>query len=341
MATRVQRVSSPSAAPPIQPSGGIITQIARLIVQPKIFFEYMPASHQWLLIAILVLAVTGFTATTQIQSSTANANGGTNSTTQPSGFSLNTLNQTSTNGTAQTNDASGTNRAQTQQFPNFASTTNTASNSFMNALLAASGVIVLWAGEACFLSLVCMLRGYAPKFGKAIQIAVWSSLPLAVMLALRYAYYANGGSGGALGLSLLLDNWSGYAALPDYARRVLAVFMSNLTLFWLWSIVLLYLGGRYALGGSTSMVLLIVALWIVASTLIPALFSQPNTRSAPRFTNTGQTQTQNTTRSNGTATQTAPQGAEGDFGGFGGFGGTIPGGGGGFTGGTGRGRGNG
>jgi hypothetical protein len=65
------------------------------------------------------------------------------------------------------------------------------------------------------------------------------------------------------------------AELPDYlawpllAREALLAFASQLTIFWLWSMALLYQAARHSLGGARWMALLVVALWMVSSTLVP------------------------------------------------------------------------
>lgn len=184
----------------------------------------------------------------------------------------------------------------------------------MTALLAASSAVVMWAGESIVLALVTMLRGYKPQLGKNLQIAVWASLPLALMLVLRMIHFSTGGTGGTLGLSLLLSQWSGYSALPELAQNVLAVLMSNLTLFWLWSLLLLYFGARYALGGKRWAVAIVIALWIIAASVVPALTSEPQT-SISAMQSTGTTQTQSaTTQSSSGATGTTTTQQQQNFG---------------------------
>jgi hypothetical protein len=103
---------------------------------------------------------------------------------------------------------------------------------------------------------------------------------LALMLVFQQIYYGMGGDAGRPGLSLLLDKWAGYATLPAFSQSVLMTLASNFTLFWLWSLVLLYLGGRYVLNGRRSAVMLIVVVWVVISIVLPALTS-PGTVEQP------------------------------------------------------------
>jgi hypothetical protein len=100
------------------------------------------------------------------------------------------------------------------------------------------------------------------------------------MLLIQQIYFAAGGEPGQVGLSLLLERWEGFATLPAFSRAVLMTFFTNLTLFWLWSLLLLYLGGRYVLNGKRAAVMLVVVAWVIISTFVPALTS-PNIGDVP------------------------------------------------------------
>jgi len=284
---------------PRESSGGILTQLMRLFIQPVAFFRAMPLGRQWLFVALVVLVIAGYTATTQVQSTASSS--GSSTTTQSTSFDLSLLDATSTE-----TDTTATQQTQTS------TTSDSTDTQLMNALLAASGVLVMWSGQALVLSLVSMLRGYPPQITKSFQIAVWASLPLALMLVLRYVHYSAGGTGGSLGLSMLLDSWTGYSTMSEYGQRIVAVFMSNLTLFWLWNVALLYLGARYALSGSRFAVLLVVVMWIVVSTLIPAFISEPETQAAPLQTTSSIATQSSDTQSSSSTTQTE-QGFPSDF----------------------------
>jgi hypothetical protein len=318
MATQVHTMSAPLATRNGS-SGSILTQVLKLFIQPKAFFRALPMNRQWLLAALLVLAIAGFTGTTQIQS-TGSSSANSSGTSSTSSFSLSTLQESATSAQTSTTTAAAAQQTTT-------SATTDSNTALMNALVAAAGIMAMWGGQAVLLSLVTMLRGYAPNIGKSLQIAVWASLPLALMLALRYAHFAAGGTGGSLGLSLLLTQWSTYPALPQFLRQVLAAFMSNVTLFALWNLGLLYVGARYALDGKRWSVALIVAMWIVAATVVPVFVGEPQTRIAvlPSTTST-QTQ-QTTTQSTSTTTSQQPQNtfpSGGQFPSDGGFPGGAP-----------------
>ncbi|MCA9891994.1 MAG: hypothetical protein KC615_03375 [Anaerolineae bacterium] len=231
---------------------------------------------------------TGDTSTSSSEDTSSSTATNSNSSTRQSrsSTSADSTDSTTTAGTGGFDlslfDASSTEMAALVQTDTATSEALSTDEALMNALLAASGILVIWIGQTVLLSLVSMFRGQSPQIAKSFQIAVWASLPLALMLILRYVHFATGGSGGELGLSLLLNNWAGFSELPEFIQRITAVFFSNLTLFWLWNILLLYLGARYALGGRRFIAVPLVALWIIGSTLIPAIVTEPTNEIAPR-----------------------------------------------------------
>jgi hypothetical protein len=143
----------------------------------------------------------------------------------------------------------------------------------MSALLAAGGVILGWLIQSFMLCEVPMINGKRPSMGRNLQIAVWASLPLALMLVVQQIYFAIGGKPGQVGLSLLLQRWEGFAALPIFSQTVLMTLATNFTLFWLWNLVLVYFGGRYALNGKRAAVMLVVVMWVIIGAVLPALTS--------------------------------------------------------------------
>jgi len=148
-------------------------------------------------------------------------------------------------------------------------------------------------------------------------------------------YFAAGGTGGAVGLSLLMEEWDGYADLSRGAQRLLEAFLSTVSLFWLWSLLLLYCGARYALNGRRWVAALVVLIWIVAVPSVTALVSEPVTTVSPRAsTNTTSTSSSSDDSSSTTGTTvTQPMDMGGSFMGgsqMGGQGGQPPSGGGGM-----------
>jgi hypothetical protein len=287
------------------PPQGLIGQSLALLLQPAAFFRSLGHGRGWLVVAVLILLVVGFTTSGETQTTATTT--GTDTTT--SGFSLDLLSDTASS-SAQTGTTTAT-------------STTTASDTdslLMSALLAAGGIVLTWAGQSALLSLVTMLRGHRPQMSRNLQIAVYATIPAVIMLLLRHAYFAAGGSGGMTGLSLLLMQWAGFRSLPDALQRIITVFMSNLSLFWLWGLLLLYLGARHALHGRRWSSLLVVLMWVAVSTVVPALVSEPVTTTAPRASLTTDSaapssESSTTTRQSSTSTGGMTGGAMGgDFG---------------------------
>jgi hypothetical protein len=305
MATKERTMSAPLRTAP-RTSQGLVGQMGTVLLQPRAFFRQTLYGRQWLWVASLILVIFGFTASNQMHAGTTSTS--TNSSTsQAQSFDL-TLLQTGTGD--QTTDT-------TTQPSAIQTTTDTADTNtmLMSALLAACGVLAMWGGQILLLSLVPMLNGHRPKIGRSLRIVVWASLPLALMLGLRQLYFAAGGTGGAVGLSLLLDEWDGYTALAPGAQRLLAAFLSNISLFWLWSLILLYCGARYGLNGKRWVAVLVVLVWITAVPTVTALVSEPVTTVAPRTTTSATTSSSSASdsSSSGTTTITQPMDMGGGF----------------------------
>jgi hypothetical protein len=304
MATKARIMSAPLTQASRSPQG-VFGQAAASLTQPKTFFRRMPQSRQWLLMAGLVLVIFGFAASNQAQSDTTSSD-----TPQTQGFDL-TLLQGDT--AAQTTNISTQATATPATDTVDTSEAADANTTLMSALLAACNVLAMWAGQVILLCVIPMLSGHPPRIGRSLQIAVWASLPLALMLALRQIYFAAGGTGGALGLSLLLEQWDGYAPLPSGAQRLLAAFMSNISVFWLWSLVLLYCGARYTLRGKYWSATLLIVIWVVAVPAVTALVGEPVTTVSPRTTTTQTTEPLSSDESGSSSTTAQPIDMGGNF----------------------------
>jgi len=322
MATQAQARPMPNWQGNQAPSGSILSEVGSLLTRPKAFFQKTPRNRHWLVAAILILGIVGLCAFSQGTTSTSSST----SSASTSGFSLTMLQTGSTAAStpgAQTGSSTSTSGAATTAASTAAATTSTLTTNakLISALAGACGILAMWGGQALLLSLVPMFRGYAPRLERGFQIAVWASLPLALMLVVRQIGFAMGSTGGSLGLSLLLTQWSDYPKLGQLARRIIATFLSNFTLFWLWSLLLMYFGARFALGGRRFVAVFVVVLWVLTSTTVPALFSDPVTTTASTTSNTTSATPQ------ATKSSTATSGAAGAAGGQMGGGGDMPGGG--------------
>ena len=68
---------------------------------------------------------------------------------------------------------------------------------------------------------------------------------------------------------------------PALTQTVLLTFAAQFTLFWLWNLALLYLGGRHALNGRRVAALLVVVAWVLVLILVPSVLNQSNSETPP------------------------------------------------------------
>jgi hypothetical protein len=141
----------------------------------------------------------------------------------------------------------------------------------LTAITSGAAVVLAWFIQAILLSEVSLFKGQAPSLGKNLQIAVWATIPLVLMVVIRLIYISAGGETGEMGLVALLEEWEGYASLSPFLQNVIFVLLSNLTLFWLWNALLLYSGGRFALQGNGFVAFLVVVQWIVLAVVLPVV----------------------------------------------------------------------
>ena len=149
--------------------------------------------------------------------------------------------------------------------------TETPSMDLTTGLIAASSVLVWWGVLTILLCEVTLLNGKTPRLGQNFQVAVWSSVPLGVMGAIQLLYFATGGKAGAAGVSGVLPEWSGYADLPELGKLLLLSLSIRLTIFWLWSVILVGVGARVALNGKHYAVAIVLVMWVLTLIAAPAL----------------------------------------------------------------------
>lgn len=344
-------------------SGGLIGNISSVFLQPRTFFDKLPHTRHWLLVAMLILFVFGFNAANQqvtIQTFTESTsiNRTPPTMTDTDGFDQSTTDQTDTQ--ASTNPAGGRRGNQTESDTTdtqasdqtiaqvtdgqafvpagfdpanseavvettLVATSETVEDTptLMTSILAATDLLVLWTGQALLLSIVIMAKGYMPNISRSFQIAVWASLPLALMLILRQLFFASGGEGGSIGMITLLETWDGYSDLSVAMQQFLAIFTSNLTIFWVWNMTLLYIGARYALRGSRVLIVMILALWMILSTGVMTFTTDPVIAIEPLPQTETEVADESSNDNNSQTTTTTQTG----FGNFGGDTGGFPGGG--------------
>ncbi len=265
----------------------VLGQVWSVALQPNNFFLALPqapsSSRQWFWVALLILALNGFSAVRQ--EALANGTGGGGDiapitqdnpgafpispgggiSTQPGGFP----------GGAGVDLGSGV-PTDTGGAPSDITST------WVTALISATTILVGWFVLALILCEVPLFNGVRPSFSQNLQIAIWTTVPLGVMAGLQVIYLAAGGKVGAGGISGLLDYWKSYNDLSPIIRSILLSLTSRLTVFWVWSLVLIYIGGRMALNGKSWAVALVVVVWVLILVFIPVL---TGAISAPVVTN--------------------------------------------------------
>jgi hypothetical protein len=248
-------------------SRSLIGQITTVLLQPVYFFRTFPTTSHWIWAALIILGLIGFSAVRQSQLAD---NGGATPGTGAQGPISVDPGMVIPGGSGISADP-GLGGVPLPTDMGGAAADEDISQPTMTALLAGGSVVLAWLAQAFVLSEVSLLNGKAPHLGRNLQLAVWAAVPLGVMAALQLLYYGAGGQGGAMGLALLLDQWTWYQAQPEFLKAVIYSLASRTTLFWLWSLLLLYLGARHALRGHAIAAFLAIAIWIVIVVLAPVL----------------------------------------------------------------------
>jgi hypothetical protein len=247
------------------PSRSLAGHMLALLVQPSSFFMRLPGTRHWLLVALLIWIIVGTAAVRRPVSdgsvvvppvtvpdvTSPPVDGGGDFGAVPFDPSVNIP--------PGALDA-GTNTA-----------TPDIADILIVGLLAAGNLLVALAIQTVLLSEVSLLNGRAPQLGRNLQLAVWASVPLGLMALFQLIYYALGGQGGMMGVSLLLQRWEAYSSLPSFVQSFLHSLTAQLTLFWLWNAVLLYFAARYGLRGKAWASWVVVVVWLLIATLVPTL----------------------------------------------------------------------
>jgi len=139
---------------------------------------------------------------------------------------------------------------------------------WITVLTTISKQVMIWGTLTILLSIIMLANGYMPPFGKNLEIAIWASVPLALMAGLQLAFISGGGTINANGFSGFLDEWGNFATLDLRLQSVIHAFAEQVTLFWLWGLWLLYIGMRFTLRGKRVIVLFTLMMWVVLSTLV-------------------------------------------------------------------------
>jgi len=256
---------------------GVIAQVATLLLQPGVFFRTLPAfenSRQWLLVAVVILATTGLMAVRQAElAAVPEVGAGPDTGVMPEG-----LDPRMGGGEAISGDFGGL--PADMGMPIDAGASGGAaptgddggvSTTWTTALLAGGALVAAWLLQALLLSEVTLFNGRAPRMGLNLQVAVYAGVPLALMTGLQALYYTAGGKLGEPGLTGLVTEWTGFVNQTPFVQALLVSLASRLTLFWLWGLLLLYLGARHALRGRWWASLLVVFAWVAIVVVAPVL----------------------------------------------------------------------
>ncbi len=258
-----RRARNLSLAQPIR-QRGLWGQIWMVLLQPGQFFRALPTidqSRQWLWVGLIILALIGFSAIRQAAAPAAD----------PNAFQV----PIDAGGAPDPNIFGGGDFGVPEGGPPpgglGGSSSTDVSSTWTTALLAASSIVLGWFIQTLLLCEVSLLRGFSPRLGRNFQIAIWASLPLGVMAVVQLLYYMAGGSITGAGVSGLVVELPGYADLSPYVQAIILSFATQLTLFWLWSLALIYIGARQALHGRWWSSILVVIAWAVIIVVVPVL----------------------------------------------------------------------
>ena len=253
-------------------------QVWNVALQPNTFFLALPqapsSSRQWFWVAVLILALNGFAAVRQ----DAVASGG-GASVDP-GFSQGSE-------FPSTDFSSGPGGGFSAQPgglpgglpPDFGAPTDggstgsgtDVSSTWVTALISATTILIGWFVLAVILCEVPLFNGVRPEYGQNLQIAIWTTVPLGIMAGLQVIYIAATGMVGASGVSGLLELWKGYNDLSPLVRSILLSLTSRLTIFWVWSLILIFIGARQALNGKVWSSLLVVVIWVLVVVMVPVV----------------------------------------------------------------------
>lgn len=243
---------------------GLIGHLSTLLLQPRLFFYTFPETRHWLVVAALSLVVVGYLA---VQ---ASPQGG--SAAPPIGMpdpSMLPPAVDSGNGdpfapplpvdpSGGFGGAGGAPAADT-------------TSQVTTAVTAGALLVGIWGLQALLMLLVPLLNGRAPSFGRGFQIAVWASVPLVLMLIVQTLYHNAGGVGDSPGVSALLTLWDDYDMQPADVQWLLMSAASQVTIWRLWALALLYFGARETLKGQRLAALIVCALWIGIAVVAPVM----------------------------------------------------------------------
>lgn len=255
------------------PNKSFPSQVVTALLQPVYFFRTLPEMYetrQWLWATLMILALVAFSTIRQ-QELSGTESGGTDTAPIDGGFVDPGMIPPVDGGFPPVDGGMG--GPPVDGMPPVVGGAGTETNvtaTWTTAVITGSGVLVHWFLLSVLLSLVSLFNGGMPKLSRNFQIAVWASLPLALMAVLQLLYYSAGGEAGRAGVSgVLLDNWDGFSQQQPVMQSFLLSAASLVTVFWLWSLMMIYFGARFGLRGKRWSSVLVVVLWVALMVLLP------------------------------------------------------------------------
>lgn len=232
---------------------GLLGHFIAVLFQPRDFFRAFPVSQQWVIYALICL---GITAVLSAQPSSS----ALTDTLPPTDFSL-----------PSEGSFSDPFAVPPLEGDSFANDAPESTPQITKGLLSATRTVIIWVTQAVLLGLVALFNGYAPSFGKQLQVTVWASTPFLLLIIAQALYKSAGGQPSVMGLTALLDLWADFVWLPEWGQLLIKSLLMQITLFSLWHVLLVYFGLRYALHGKRWVCGVVLFLWIAIAILTPIL----------------------------------------------------------------------
>jgi hypothetical protein len=154
------------------------------------------------------------------------------------------------------------------------STSNPVQQQVITGLMAAFGLIIAWLVQAALLIPVAILSKRNANFALNLHIAIWASLPFAILAMVQIAYLWAGGPIGGAGLAPAISSVMSYETMTSAWGIFVLNFAEQFTLFGLWNLALLYLGARYSIQGakgSIGIALAFLIVWVILLLLVPTM----------------------------------------------------------------------
>jgi len=247
---------------------GVWGQIRTLLFHPETFFKALGASTSaWLFVAVVLMMLTGVSEVQRQQRLIAVTPDGTSGD-----FGAPTVDEGMPMGDPMMPGmpGGGVPLPPTEVGGGGGPTTSVPITQQLEQILGASGpILAIWLILTPLLAIVPFFNRAAPRWSRALQIAIWATVPLGVLALLQLAYYSAGGKAGEPGLVGIVDELPFYVSLTAMQKSLLLSASSKVTLFHGWTLALIYLGARQTLRGKRAVVMVIIAAWLALMVFLP------------------------------------------------------------------------